>query len=264
MGLAGFDKKGACPKIPVQIIHEGGAPKAVQFQKCLEVLNQKGQFSPVFDHEQTIAPKADVVLVAVGQSIAWGGLLTGSTAKTNLNGTIVADGFTYQTDQKDVFAGGDAYTGPKFAIDAIAAGKQGAISLHRYVQPGQSLTLGRSPRHFTALDKQNLAIESYDHSPRQTNGFNHQNKNTFLDERKTFTEEQVKKETRRCLDCGVTQVDPYLCIGCGQCVVNCKFDAISLEKQFNEKGRPFEQLPIAVAKYALKRTGKIIAKGIKG
>jgi hypothetical protein len=34
--------------------------------------------------------------------------------------------------------GGDVYTGPKFAIDAIAAGKEAAISMHRFVQPGQT------------------------------------------------------------------------------------------------------------------------------
>lgn len=55
---------------------------------------------------------------------------------------------TYQTAQSDIFVGGDVYTGPRFAIDAIAAGKQGAISIHRFVQPNTSLTIGPQPPRF--------------------------------------------------------------------------------------------------------------------
>ena len=60
---------------------------------------------------------------------------------------------TYQTAQSDIFVGGDVYTGPRFAIDAIAAGKQGAVSIHRFVQPNTSLTIGRNRRDFYELDK---------------------------------------------------------------------------------------------------------------
>lgn len=58
------------------------------------------------------------------------------------NGAVIADPVTYQTAEADVFAGGDVVTGPKFAIDAIAAGKEGAVSIHRFVHKGQTLTLG--------------------------------------------------------------------------------------------------------------------------
>ena len=60
----------------------------------------------------------------------------------------MTDPVTYQTGAADIFVGGDVYTGPKFAIDAIAAGKEGAVSIHRFVQPNTSLTIGRDPRRF--------------------------------------------------------------------------------------------------------------------
>ena len=63
--------------------------------------------------------------------------------------------------------GGDVYTGPRFAIDAIAAGKQGAVSIHRFVQPNTSMTIGRNRREFFELDKGNLSVGEYDHTPRQ-------------------------------------------------------------------------------------------------
>lgn len=65
----------------------------------------------------------------------------------------------------DIFVGGDVCTGPRFAIDAIAAGKQGAISIHRFVQPNTSLTIGRNRRDFHELDKSNLALGEYDRAP---------------------------------------------------------------------------------------------------
>ena len=71
----------------------------------------------------------------------------------NPNKTIKADSFTLQTGEEDVFAGGDALTGPRFAIDAIAIGKEGAISIHRYVHPGQSLINGREEESIMHLIK---------------------------------------------------------------------------------------------------------------
>ena len=66
------------------------------------------------------------VFFSVGQSIVWGDLLKGSKVELGRGNGAVADELTYQTAEPDIFVGGDVYTGPKFAIDAIAAGKQGA------------------------------------------------------------------------------------------------------------------------------------------
>ncbi len=99
----------------------------------------------------------------------------------NSNGTVKADSFTYQNDDKDIFTGGDVYTGPKFAIDAIAAGKQGAISIHRFVQPGHSLVFGRDRREYQVFDKNNLVIEGFDNKPRHRVVHSHENRKTFND-----------------------------------------------------------------------------------
>ncbi|MEG1404930.1 MAG: 4Fe-4S binding protein, partial [Oscillospiraceae bacterium] len=167
------------------------------------------------------------------------------------------------TAELDVFVGGDVLTGPKFAIDAIAAGKQAAISLHRYVQPGQSLTYGRDRRIYHALDKENIVVGGFDSTVRQTAGHSNESAKSFKDTRLTFTEEQMKKETERCLGCGAVQVDEYMCVGCGQCTTKCKFDAIKLVKKYNEFADVFEKLPIRVAKYAVKRSAKIAATSVK-
>ena len=248
---------------PKRIISKDGKVTGIELKKCVSVFDKDKKFNPKYDENKTITVDADFVLLSVGQSIDWGGLLKDSAVVLNRNNTAQADSLTYQTAQSDVFVGGDAYTGPKFAIDAIAAGKQAAISIHRFVQPGQSLVYGRDRREYIALDKQNIVVESYDTTRRQLAGHNAKNRKTFKDTRLTFTEEQLKKETERCLGCGAVQVDQYMCVGCGQCTTKCKFDAISLVKKYNNFAPVYEKLPLVVAKYAVRRSGKIAVSSIK-
>lgn len=248
---------------PKRIVIENGKVTGVEFKKCTSVFNSDGRFAPEYDENDTMIVETDVVLLSIGQSIEWGSLLDGSKVELNRNNTAKADGLTYQTAEKDVFVGGDAFTGPKFAINAIAAGKEAAISLHRFVQPGQSLTLGRDRREYHMFDKDNVVIEGFDNVPRQRIGHNPEAKNSFKDDRVTFTEEQMKKETERCLGCGAAKADAYMCVGCGQCTTKCKFDAIQLIKTGHSVPDTYEKLPMKMAANAIKRAGKIVATGVK-
>lgn len=250
---------------PKRIVSEDNKVIGVEFKKCISVFDKNGKFNPEYDENDVMFIKADNVLVSVGQVIEWGNLIKNSNIELNPNNSIKADPLTYQTGEPDIFAGGDAFTGPKFAIDAIAAGKQGAISIHRYVQPGQSLTIGRSKREYHALDKTDLDLDGYDRLPRQEIGHVDPNKSreTFEDLRETFTEDQVKKETERCLSCGATEVDEFLCVGCGVCATKCKFDAITLVRKYDGEGAAYEDLKPIVLKHMVKRKGKIAVKKVK-
>jgi ferredoxin len=172
-------------------------------------------------------------------------------------GFAEADSFTYQTAEKDIFVGGDCYTGQKFVIDAIAAGKEAAMSLHRFVQPNSDLTVGRNRRDFHELDKSNYRYneETFDNTPRQRIGYNDALRRTFKDARIAFTEEQVKKETARCLSCGQSVVDPNKCIGCGVCTTKCAFDAIHLHRERPEcsKMSKFEDRGKNILPYVVKK-----------
>ena len=247
---------------PNRIITEDGHVTSVEFKKCISVFDKSGKFHPTYDENDTIIIEADNIILSIGQAIEFGNLIKGSKIELNQNNTVKADPFTYQTGEKDVFTGGDVYTGPRFAIDAIAAGKQGAISIHRYVQPGQSLILGRDRREYRSLDKDNLDFDGYDHLPRQSieHVDGEKSKTTFKDLRTTFTKEQIMEETKRCLGCGATVVDEFLCVGCGACTLKCKFDAISLVRQYDGEGVAFEDLKPVVIKQVLKRKGKIAVK----
>ena len=243
-----------------EIVEQDGRCAGIKFRKCLSVKNDQGRFDPQFDDAVTEETACDVVLYCIGQKVEWKELLAGTKVEFNPNGTVKADPVTYQTAEPDIFVGGDVYTGQKFAIDAIAAGKQGAVSLHRYVQHA-TLTIGRDRRQFIELDKKNalIAVDSYDNTPRQQIGYNEALRKTFRDERVAFTEEQVKKETARCLGCGASIVDPNKCIGCGLCTTKCAFDAIHLHREHPECSTMYkcEDKMKAILPYMLKRNFKI-------
>ena len=248
-----------------EIVTENGHAAGIRLRKCLRVKNDQGRFAPEFDDNDTCQAQCAAVLYCIGQKVDWRQLLTGTAVTFNPNGTAQVDPVTYQTAEADIFAGGDAVTGQKFAIDAIAAGKEGAISLHRFVQKA-TLTIGRNRRQFVELDKENALIPvGFDNTPRQQIGYNEALRRTFRDERIAFTAQQVQKETARCLSCGASVVDPNKCIGCGVCTTKCAFDAIHLHRERPECTHmiPAEDKMKAILPYMVKREIKIRKAGKK-
>lgn len=251
-------KESDMPADPAEVAE--ARAEGVQFlfeHRPKEITGADGRVAALVCEAGTI--QCDAVIAAIGQSIDWGALDVGKLT-TNEKGRAEADGFTYQTAQPDIFVGGDVYTGPKFAIDAIAAGKQGAVSIHRFVEEGQSLTIGRDLLAYTALDKDNLDFDSIkkgcDGTPRQTPP-RAAKAPDFKDDRQTFTEEQLKKETSRCLGCGASVVDANKCLGCGVCTTRCKFDAIHLRKRTNVGSIPYKTRGKVLPEYIAQRQKKI-------
>ena len=227
--------------------------------------DEKGRRKPVGTGKFETIP-VDSVISSIGQVVDWGSLDVGNL-RTNKKGIALADEKTRQTMQPDIFVGGDVYTGPKFAIDAIAAGREGAESLHRYVHEGQLLVRGRNLRHFDEMDKSNIVIpvDSFDRPARQQVAHDPKKAKTFQNDRITFTEEQVKAEASRCLGCGACEVDENRCIGCGLCTTKCEFDAIHLHRTHPDanKMRVAEDKFLYIGPYAVKRGVKIVKRAVK-
>ncbi|MCI6315447.1 MAG: FAD-dependent oxidoreductase [Bacteroidales bacterium] len=244
---------------PAKVLGEDRV-SGIVFKKCLSVFDKDHRFAPSFDEEQLLSLDADLVIFAIGQTVQAGELFKGSKVEFFRGVYPLADKLTYQTAEEDIFVGGDCFTGPKFAIDAIAAGKEAAESLHRYVQHGH-MTIGRNRRDFIELNKAEIAVESYDNSSRQVEGRT-QLDNPFSDYHLCLSEEQVRKETARCLSCGASIVDPNKCIGCGLCTTKCAFDAIHLHRVHPECSTMVtsEDKFSAILPYAIKRAGRILVK----
>ena len=208
----------------------------------------------------------DCVISALGQRVDLGDMLKGTAVRRRKNGTVEVDPVTLQTDEGDIFAGGDVVTGARFAIDAIAAGKEASISIHRFVHEGQSLVLGRSVKEYLSIDKEavNVPIHNLNLTPRQKSedGGAAEAIKTFRDLRGTFTEEQMKKETERCLGCGAVVLDEYMCVGCGICTTKCRFDAIHLERVRDVEGLDYDNLVPSLAPHIAKRYGNIAIKSL--
>lgn len=237
-----------------------GKVQAVVFKKCTSVTDEGGKFHPQYDEDDTITVECEHIIFAIGQSIEWGELLKGSKVEFWHGNYPVADGLTYQTAEPDIFVGGDVYTGPKFVIDAIEAGKNAAESLHRYVHEGASMTIGRNRRDFHELDKDDIMVESYDTIGRQEAAMNAEidHKHSFRDAHGILTEEQVHLEAGRCLGCGASVVDENKCIGCGVCTTKCEFDAIKLHRDHPECSK------MVRSEDKFKEIGKYMAKKSAG
>ena len=242
---------------------EAGHVRGIEFKRCTSTIDpETKKFSPKYDEAETVTVEADHIVFAIGQAIEWGRLLEGTGVKFWHGNYPVADKFTYQTDDPAIFVGGDVFTGPKFVIDAIGQGHEAAESLARFVSANHvPQTLARDRRYFKPLDRDNVAIDSYDHAQRQVPplkpDFNHDG---FSDPRGILTEEQVHTEASRCLSCGRSVVDPNKCIGCGLCTTRCEFDAIHLVRDHpkNSTMRRAEDKVGGLAAYAIPRAFKII------
>jgi NADPH-dependent glutamate synthase beta subunit-like oxidoreductase/Fe-S-cluster-containing hydrogenase component 2 len=242
---------------------EKGNLTEVVLKKCTAVFDKDHKFNPQYDEANVITVPCSYFLAAIGQSFEWGNLLAGTKAVVGRGGRCEADALTYETAEPDIFVGGDCYHGARFAIDAIATGKEGAESMHRHVHPGQSMLIGRVQNPYLAkyaLDKDNIDVQGWDNTPRQQVE-RVKVKDKMADDRKVFSEEQLKAETSRCLKCGRTFVDETMCVGCGLCTTRCKFDAIHLQRRFDEHGRTYEEIAPSSVPHILARNLKIIFTG---
>ena len=253
---------------PKRILGEGGKVTGIELMRCLSVRDAQGKFAPVYDESETITVPCSNVLVAIGQRSDYGAVLAGTAAETADGRLVDHDKLTFQTAEPDIFVGGDCATGPMYTIDAIASGREGAVSIHRFVNVGQTLTIHRNTREFKELDKSKvvLPVESVHKPARNEPTIDKSKILTMCDDRVTFTEEQIKSEASRCLSCGRSVVDPNKCIGCGICTTKCEFDAIHLKRTRpqNSKMIPAEDKLKAIGAYAVKRQVKIIKKQLTG
>ncbi|MGM9784244.1 MAG: FAD-dependent oxidoreductase [Candidatus Cryptobacteroides sp.] len=245
---------------PKEVLTADGKVTGIIFKKCTSVFDAEHRFAPTYDEEQLLTLDADMVIFAIGQAIQNGALFEGSKVEFGRGNSPVADKLTLQSAQEDIFVGGDCLTGPKFAIDAIATGKEAAESLHRFVQHGH-MTIGRNRRDFIELNKDDISVESYDNSSRQEPE-TVKGGDAFSEYHGTLTEEQVRKETARCLSCGASVVDENRCIGCGLCTTKCAFDAIHLYREHPECSTMVkaEDKVGALLPYVIKRGAKMLVK----
>ena len=208
---------------PKRVIGENGRVKAVECERMeLGEPDASGRRRPVAIAGSEFIMEVDAVVPAIGQESDWACLTEECACRLTDWGTMTIDPLTQQTHDPDIFAGGDAVTGPKTVIKAIAAGKQAAISIGRYIR-GEDLSAGRE-KEWQAVRE--VSTEGYDRMPRARMPVVSPEVRTgnFEEVQLGFTEEQVRAEAARCLSCGV-------CSECYQCVEACLANAVCHEAQ---------------------------------
>lgn len=243
------------------LVDEANQVRGIRLKKCTQTIDpETKRFAPLYDENVTEELEADYIVFAIGQCIEWGNLLDGTKVTFHHGNYPVADPLTYQTEDPDIYIGGDLLTGPSFVINAIAEGHFAAESLHRHAQTQAHPTIGIERHHFDAMDKEDILFPSYDTAGRQEGALNRKVAGPFEDERLFLTEEQVQTEAKRCLSCGAAYVDPNICIGCGLCTTRCDFDAIHIHRNRPEMSKmiPGESKIPAIMGYQLKRAVKIL------
>jgi NADH-quinone oxidoreductase subunit F len=189
---------------PSRITHEDGRVTGIEFTHCVCVFDDEGCFNPTCDLDDTQFVDADNVIISIGQAADMSFLDADSQLERELWGTLVVDTNTLATNVPGVFAGGDFTTGPTFVIRAISSGRRAAIAINKYLTGDDSpvyIPDEKSPRHTAtglALDE-----ESTEDKPRVEVEFEDpgQRIKDFREVEKGFTEEEGRREAKRCLRC---------------------------------------------------------------
>jgi NADPH-dependent glutamate synthase beta subunit-like oxidoreductase len=199
---------------PVRFIGEDGRVTAVE---CVTMRlgepDESGRRRPVPVDGSEFTLAVDAVIAALGQEADWACLTPGCACSITGWGTMAVDPITLQTDEPDIFAGGDAVRGPQTVIEAIADGREAAVSINRYLS-GEDLCYGRDRRLFPVKTVQK---DKYDPSPRgRMPVLDGKARISSFDEVQTgFTGEMAVKEAKRCISCGTC------------CIQACPYDAIA-------------------------------------
>ncbi|MCP4122362.1 MAG: FAD-dependent oxidoreductase, partial [Bacteroidetes bacterium] len=207
-------------KGPVRFVGDEGKVSEVEFMECTSVFNESGQFSPQYDDCALTMYDVDTVIVAIGQmgELEWaekqGIALTPP-------GGYEADRLTLQTPIDWVFAGGDAFYGPKSVVDAIASGKDAAESMHRFIN-GEDLKEGREKNW--DFEKPDLVNVPKLARPVPAKIEPERREGNFKEVTMSLAKDLIDQEAARCLSCGI-------CSECYQCVDACLAGAINHEEQ---------------------------------
>ena len=194
---------------PEKISENDGAVAGIELVRCTSVFDDEGNFCPYFDDTQK-SIMADQIILAIGQASETAFcqdfcFLDDQRSLPVNRGLIAIDPSTQETEMKGVFAGGDAANGPATVIEAIAAGRRAAVSIDIYLGGDGTIELGMldaecgngqpdydGKREAGFAELKRVEVPSLPLSERQAG---------FSEVELCYTDEQIKAETHRCLQC---------------------------------------------------------------
>jgi heterodisulfide reductase subunit A-like polyferredoxin len=208
-----------------QVVAAGGKVTGLELKAVARVFDEQGRFAPTYFEDQTRVENCDVVLMAIGQKANLSFLTEADGVELTPRGLIKADPDTGATTREGVFAGGDVVSGPYIAIAAVAAGREAAISIDRYLN-GQDLKADREFPLRPIKDgvwnpiPYDQARQARAKMPTIPGDWT----KSFAEINLGFSVEAAQAEAGRCINCGV-------CSECLQCVQACQAKAVAHEQK---------------------------------
>lgn len=196
--------------------------RAVELIRVVRTYDDDGRFNPVFDESFSELIEADTVILAIGQQADLSFLHKEDGVELTPQGTIKIDHAKLATTAPGVFAGGDVAFGPRNVIEAVANGKQAALSIDDYLRGVKS-----SPVIHLSMEKlliRNYRMpEAYEKCGRQAPPSVSLDRCTGITEvESTYSETDARVQAERCLHCHTQTIyDPEKCVLCGRCVDVC-------------------------------------------
>jgi heterodisulfide reductase subunit A-like polyferredoxin len=218
-----------------QVLEKGGKVTGIALKAVERVFDEQGRFAPTYFEDQTKPETADVIIMAIGQKTDLKFLTEADKIELTPRGLIQTDPVTKATSREGVFAGGDVETGPFIAIAAVAAGREAAESIDRYLQ-GKDLQAGRDlPVRPIPKEEGNWSpipadIEKKHRALMETLPVEEWSK-SFKEINLGYSEAEAVAEAVRCINCGG-------CSECMQCVAACQ--AVAIDHHMQPRTRQIE------------------------
>jgi heterodisulfide reductase subunit A len=223
---------------PIKVLTEGGKVTGLRcIRMALGEPDESGRRRPVPVEGSEFDIECDMMIPAIGQQVNNSFLEGTQGVEMTRWGTVAADAVTYQTSYPGIFAGGDMFTGPSIAVEAVAAGHEAAISIEKFLQ-GEDLTANR-PAKPTGTDWQAIPEKTEQVARAKMPALAVAERvNNYKEIELGFTEEQARKEAARCVDCGG-------CCECKLCVGQCK--AVAIDHDMQDKRETIDVGSIIIA-----------------
>lgn len=188
---------------PKRFVEENRKVKRIELKRCTAVFDEQGRFNPQYDESELMTLEADTVLLSIGQACDMSFAEGVPDLDVSPRGPSVKDSITLETNIPGLFVGGDASYGPRSVVEAVASGKEAAISIDRYLK-GEDMRAGRSQKwNSIEFEPQNVQYEARQQMPRLSIA---ERRNSFKEIDSGFSEQAARFEAKRCFRTCGTQV----------------------------------------------------------
>ena len=202
---------------PTEVVGREGAVMALRVQEQRptgRLEHGRATYAAVADAIRDVP--ASTILVAIGEEPDPSILPEGAGIEVSGWAGIVADPHTLATGRAGIFAGGDVVSGPKTIIDAVAAGRRAAASIHEYLagaRDGEAEIMA-AVRYPTAPERTlsvDLAARPRAHAPLPVVQLG-----TFTATQAGFAENVARSEASRCFRCDAVYGCPSVTVVAGR------------------------------------------------